>query len=75
MIFYVFFRYMGGRQVENDAVYLLIGLVLYNHFSNSTKAALQSLRFIRHLTADTVFPKELIVVSWTVSSGIDFRRL
>lgn len=72
LVFYGFFRRMGGREVEHYAAYILIGLVFYNHFSNSTKAALRSLRSMRHLTAETVFPKELIVASWTVSSGIDF---
>lgn len=71
-VFYLFFRYMAGNQMPHYSVYLLIGLVHYTHFSNSTKAALRSLRSMRHLTADTVFPKELIVFSWIVSSGIDF---
>lgn len=71
-VFYLFFRYMSGSHVEHYAVYLLIGIVYYTHFANATKAALHSLRSYRHLTADAVFPKELIVFSWLLSSGIDF---
>jgi len=71
-VFYIFFRYMAGSQVRHYPVYLLVGLVHYTHFSNSTKAALRSLRSMRQLTVDTVFPKELIVISWVVSSSIDF---
>lgn len=71
-VFYLFFRFMSGSHVEHYSVYLLIGIVYYTHFSNATMAALHSLRTYRHLTADTVFPKELIVFSWILSSGIDF---
>jgi lipopolysaccharide transport system permease protein len=71
-VFYLFFRYMSGSHVDHYAVYLLIGIVYYTHFSNVTMAALHSLRSYRHLTADAVFPKELIVFSWLLSSAIDF---
>ncbi|MBV9155771.1 MAG: ABC transporter permease [Acidobacteriaceae bacterium] len=71
-VFYLFFRYMAGSHVEHYSVYLLIGIVFYTHFSNATMAALHSLRSYRDLTADAVFPKELIVLSWILSSGIDF---
>ncbi|MBI1357924.1 MAG: hypothetical protein GC160_26600 [Acidobacteria bacterium] len=72
LILFLFFSFQVGAGIEHYAVYLLIGLIHYTHFSNATSAALRALRSIRELTAEAVFPKELIVLSMVASLSIEF---
>jgi ABC-type polysaccharide/polyol phosphate export permease len=71
-VLYSFFSAQLGAEVEHYGVYLLIGLVIYTHFSNSTALAMSSLRNARDLVTDAVFPKELLVLGTVLSSSIEF---
>jgi len=69
---YLFFSQRMGNGIEHYGVYLLIALVHFTHFSNSTSTAMTILATMSRLTCDTVFPKELLVVGAVVSSSIEF---
>lgn len=72
LILYTFFNTAFGGEVEHYGIYMLIGLVHYTHFANTTSAALRSLRQMRSLTAETVFPKELLVLSSMLAGSLDY---
>src|SRR5215471_21192415 len=57
------FRHQTGQTIEHYAIYLLIGLVQYTHFSNSTSRSMTVLYSMKQLTGDTIFPKEVLVFS------------
>ena len=72
VVLYSFFSNLFATEIENYGVYLLIGLVHYTHFANTTGAALRTLGQMRELTAETVFPKELLVLSHIAASSVEF---
>jgi ABC-type polysaccharide/polyol phosphate export permease len=72
LILFVFFAHRFGQNVENYGIFLLLGMVQYTHFANATSNSMRALLTMRQLTRETVFPKELIVVSSVVSNTIDF---
>ena len=71
-VLFVFFRLRIGGEIEHYAIYLLIGIIHYTHFSNSTSASLRVLYSMRHLTCNAVFPKELLVMGSIFASAIEF---
>lgn len=71
-IIYVVFNGRIGAEVENYAVYLLIGIVIYTHFSNSTSAAMQVFEGMSELAANAIFPKEILVIATVLSRSIEF---
>jgi lipopolysaccharide transport system permease protein len=56
-----------GQDIDHYAIYLLIGLVLYSHFSSSTNRSMHVLVAMRSLTADAIFPKELLVIGSVIA--------
>jgi lipopolysaccharide transport system permease protein len=60
-----------GHAIEHYAIYLLIGLVQYTHFSSSTNRSMQVLLGMRNLTADTIFPKELLVIGSVIADFVE----
>jgi ABC-type polysaccharide/polyol phosphate export permease len=71
-VLFVFFNLSIGQQIEHYVIYLLIGIIHYTHFSNSTGASMQVLYVMRNLTRDTVFPKEVLVIGSLMSTAIEF---
>lgn len=71
-VLYAFFRSRLGSEIEHYALYVLLGLVVYTHFTNGTSVGMRSLRSMRELTTETVFPKELLVLSTVISSSLEF---
>jgi len=71
-ILFVFFGSRFGKGIEHYGLFLLLGMVQYTHFANATNNAMRALLMMRQLTKETVFPKELIVISSTLSNTIDF---
>jgi len=70
-ILFAMFRSQTGQTIEHYAVYLLIGLVQYTHFANSTTRALTVLYSMKHLTGNAIFPKEVLVLSATMADTIE----
>ena len=70
-VLFAMFKYQTGQTIEHYALYLLIGLVQYTHFANSTSRALTVLYSMKHLTGNAIFPKEVLVLSSTIADTIE----
>src|ERR1700720_828596 len=70
LVLLIFFRLRIGDQVEHYGIYLLIGIIHYTHFANTTNASMNILSRMRQLTCNAVFPKELLVVGSVISNTI-----
>ncbi len=71
-VLFMFFSLLMKNTIEYYVVYLLIGIVQYTHFSNSTFASMRILYNLKQLTSEAVFPKELLVISSIISNVIEF---
>jgi lipopolysaccharide transport system permease protein len=60
-----------GKGIDHYAIYLLIGLVQYNHFSSSTNRSMHVLLAMKSLTADAIFPKELLVIGSAIADFVE----
>jgi ABC-type polysaccharide/polyol phosphate export permease len=72
IVLFIFFNARIGGEIKHYPIYLLIGLIQYTHFSNATSSAMSVLASMRQLTANTIFPKEILVIGSVVSSSIEF---
>ncbi len=66
LVFSIFMRY----PLENYAIYLLIGILIWNYFAEATLIGIQSLETKRNLITKLYFPLSLIIISSTISSTI-----
>jgi ABC-type polysaccharide/polyol phosphate export permease len=71
-LLFVLFSSRVGEGIHHYAMYLLIGIVHYTHFANSTGAAMLVLHSMRRLTSDVIFPKELLVMATVSSRSLEF---
>jgi ABC-type polysaccharide/polyol phosphate export permease len=71
ILLFVLFSGRLGKGIDHYAVYLLIGLVQFTHFSTSTNRAMHVLVSMKHLTSDTIFPKELLVVGSVLADVVE----
>ena len=71
-VIFVFFSHQMGNNVDHYVIFLLIGIVHYNHFSNSTFSAMRILQNMKQLTSETIFPKEMLVISSIISNVVEF---
>jgi ABC-type polysaccharide/polyol phosphate export permease len=60
-----------GKGIDHYAIYLLIGLVQYSHFSASTNRSMHVLVAMKSLTADAIFPKELLVIGSVLADVVE----
>ena len=72
LVLYAFFRHRIGENIEHYAIYLLIGLVQYTHFSKSTAGAMRVLHRMRGLATNVIFPKDVLVYSSLMSDAPEF---
>jgi len=71
IIFLVFSHRFGGN-IEHFGIYVLIGIIHYTHFANTTGRSMQVLYSMRKLTTDTIFPKEILVIGSVFSNAFEF---
>ena len=69
---FLFFSFRIGREIEHYAIFLLIGIIHYTHFSNSTNASMSVLSGMRQLTCNTILPKEVLVIGSVITNTIEF---
>jgi len=72
LILLLFFGLNAGKDVPHFGIYLLIGIIHYTHFSNSTNAAMAALHGRGALVTSTIFPKEVLVIGSVISNTIEF---
>jgi lipopolysaccharide transport system permease protein len=71
VLLFVLFSGRLGKGIDHYAVYLLIGLVQFTHFSTTTNRAMHVLVSMKHLTSDTIFPKELLVIGSVLADVVE----
>jgi lipopolysaccharide transport system permease protein len=72
VILYEFFNARVGQNIPNYGLYLLIAIIHFTHFSNSTTGAMLSLYNLRQLTCNTILPKEVLVIGAVLSKLPEF---
>src|SRR5438309_3708820 len=72
VVLFSFFNTGMGRQINHYAIYLLIGIIHFTHFSTSTSAAMSALYSMRQLTRNTIMPKEVLVIGAVISNVTEF---
>jgi ABC-type polysaccharide/polyol phosphate export permease len=70
-LLFALFNARLGKGIDHYAIYLLIGLVQYSHFSSSTNRSMHVLVAMRSLTADAIFPKELLVIGSVIADVVE----
>jgi ABC-type polysaccharide/polyol phosphate export permease len=74
-VLFAYFRLNAGRDVKHYTVFLLLGVIHYTHFSNSTSAAMNILTTMTQLTRHTILPKEVLVIGSVLSTSVEFVAL
>ncbi len=73
VMYVVFIQFLGfGRDMPHFAVALLLGMVIWNFFAETTSMGLTSIVGRGDLLRKLSFPKEIIVLSVAVSAFINF---
>lgn len=72
LVLYAFFRHRLGTGIPHYAVYLLIGLVQFAHFSKSTASAMRVLQRMRSLATSVIFPKDVLIYSSILADAPEF---
>jgi ABC-type polysaccharide/polyol phosphate export permease len=72
LVLYAFFQRRVGEGIPFYAIYLLIGLVQFTHFSKSTASAMRVLHRMRSLATTVIFPKDVLVYSALLSGLPEF---
>lgn len=71
-VLYVFFSRRVGEDVEHYAIFLLIGLVQFTHFSKATSSGMRVLTRMRGLVTSVIFPKDVLVYSALLAAMPEF---
>ena len=69
-ILFLLFNMRLGKGIDHYAIYLLMGLIHYTHFSNCTNASMRILS--NKLVSSTLFPKEILVIGSVLANSIGF---
>jgi len=71
-VLYVVFSIFMRFPVENYQLYLLLGIVIWNFFSEATSIALRSFETKQSLITKIYFPRIIIVIASTLTSFLTF---
>jgi lipopolysaccharide transport system permease protein len=71
-LLFAIFSSQLSHDIQYYALYLLIGIIYYTHFSNATAASMNVLHSMSALTKNGVFPKDVLVFSSITTHTIDF---
>jgi lipopolysaccharide transport system permease protein len=71
-LLFALFSSQLSHEIQYYALYMLIGIVYYTHFSNATSASINVLYSMSALTRNGVFPKDILVISAISTHTIDF---
>lgn len=72
LVLYFFFRNRMGAGIPHYAVFLLIGLVQFTHFSKSAASGMRTLHQMRTLVTGVIFPKDLLIYSSILIKAPEF---
>lgn len=71
-VLYFFFQARLAQDIPHYALFLLIGVIHYTHFSTGTSASMHVLLSMRQLTGQVIFPKELLVIGAVLANSFEF---
>jgi ABC-2 type transport system permease protein len=71
-VLFLYFRMNAGRDVKHYGIYLLLGMIHYTYFSNTTSVAMNSLSSMAQLTRHVVLPKEVLVIGSVMAASLEF---
>lgn len=69
-VLYLVFTNVFRAEIENYAIYLLLGIVMWNFFTRSTSMGLNSFILKSGLITKTYFPREILPVSSCITAFI-----
>lgn len=72
VVLFLFFHKRVGTNVEHYAVFLLIGIIHFTHFSNSTSASMTVLQSMKQLVTNVIIPRELLVIGSVLANTLEF---
>ena len=72
MVLFLFFHARVGETVENYAIFLLIGIIHFTHFSNSTSSSMTVVQSMKQLVTNVVMPRELLVIGSVLANTVEF---
>src|SRR4029079_18431266 len=62
VVLFLFFHARVGENVPHYAVFLLIGIIHFTHFSNSTSSSMTVVQNMSQLITSVVMPREVLVI-------------
>jgi ABC-type polysaccharide/polyol phosphate export permease len=71
-VLFAFFGRQSGANVPHYPIYLLIGLIVFTHFSKSVAAGMRVLLRMRSLVTTVIFPKDVLVYSAVLADLPEF---
>ena len=70
-LLFALFSSQLSSEIQYYALYMLIGIVYYTHFSNATAASISVLHSMSALTRNEVFPKDILVIASISTHTVD----
>ena len=71
LIFYVVFSLIIKLEINNYALFLFLGIILWNFFADSTTLSMNNLLSKRDLIKKVYFPREVLVISSCLNSFLN----
>ena len=71
-LLYLVFHGRLGTSIPNYALFTLLGIIHYTHFSKSTAGGMRALVRMRGMAVNAIFPKEILVLSSVLSDVPEF---
>lgn len=71
-LLYLVFHGRLGTSIPDYALFTLLGIIHYTHFSKSTAAGMRALVRMRGMAVNAIFPKEILVLSSVLSDAPEF---
>jgi ABC-2 type transport system permease protein len=71
-LLYLVFHGRLGTSIPDYALFTLLGIIHYTHFSKSTAGGMRALVRMRGMATNAIFPKEILVLSSVVSDAPEF---
>jgi lipopolysaccharide transport system permease protein len=72
LVLFLFFHARIGENINHYAIFLLIGIIHFTHFSNSTSSSMTVIQAMSQLVTNVVMPRELLVIGSVLANTVEF---
>jgi ABC-type polysaccharide/polyol phosphate export permease len=72
LVLFLFFHARIGENIKHYAIFLLIGIIQFTHFSNSTSSSMTVIQGMSQLVTNVVMPRELLVIGSVLANTVEF---